>query len=165
MLAGDFNIEDHEPRIKPFLHQYESKNLVKQPTCYKSIENPSCIDLFITNNPRSFQNTEVLNIGCSDFHQLSITVLKTKFQKLKPKQVTYRCYKNFDQVLFKNDLSDTFGQFNKTYAEFENVFLETMEKHGQLKKKIIRGNHVQYMNKVLRKAIMRRTQLQNKYYK
>ena len=33
-----------------------------------------------------------------------------------------------------------------------------------MKKKIIRGNHAPYMNKTLRKAMMRRTQLRNKYY-
>ena len=32
-------------------------------------------------------------------------------------------------------------------------------------KKVIRGNHAPYMNTTLRKAIMRRTQLQNKFYK
>ena len=165
LLAGDFNIEDHEPSISSFLHQYDSKNLVNKPTCYKSLVNPRCIDLFITNNPRSFQNTDVLNIGCSDFHKLTITVLKTKFQKLKPKEVTYRNYKNFDQELFKNELSNTIGQSNKTYAEFEDVFLTILEKHAPLKTKIIRGNHAPYMNKALRKAIMRRTQLQNRYFK
>ena len=34
-----------------------------------------------------------------------------------------------------------------------------------MKTKIIRGNHAPYMNTTLRKAIMKRTQLQNHYYK
>ena len=57
------------------------------------------------------------------------------------------------------------GNSNNTYAEFEDIFLSVLEKHAPIKKKIIRGNHVPYMNKTLRKAMMRRTQLQNKYYK
>ena len=44
LLAGDFNTEDHEPGLSSFLHQYDSINLVKKPTCYKSIDNPGCID-------------------------------------------------------------------------------------------------------------------------
>ena len=31
--------------------------------------------------------------------------MKTKFEKLKPKEVTYRNYKNFEDEAFKSDLS------------------------------------------------------------
>ncbi len=37
--------------------------------------------------------------------------------------------------------------------------------HAHLKKKIVRANTVPYMNKTLRKAMMRRSQLENKYYR
>ena len=43
--------------------------------------------------------------------------------------------------------------------------MKLLNKHAPLKKKIIRGNHAPYMNTALRKAIMRRTQLQNRFYK
>ena len=52
LLAGDFNAEDSEPCLSEF------KNLVKSKTCYKNIENPSYIDLFITNYPGCFQSTQ-----------------------------------------------------------------------------------------------------------
>ena len=32
LLAGDFNTHDHEHSIATFLYQYDSKNLVKEPT-------------------------------------------------------------------------------------------------------------------------------------
>ena len=54
LLIGDFNAEDSEPCISQFLHQYESKNLVKDKTCFKNPNNPSCIDLFLTNKPSRF---------------------------------------------------------------------------------------------------------------
>ena len=165
VLVGDFNAEDHEPGLHSFLYQYDSRNLVKEPTCYKNVDNPSCIDLILTNSPLSFQHTKVINIGCSDFHKMSVTVLKTKFVKSKPKQVTYRNYKYFDENSFKNELRETFKTSNNNYGAFEDIFLKVLEKHAPLKTKILRGNHVPYMNKVLRKAMMRRTQLQNKFYK
>ena len=96
LLTGDFNIEDHEPILNSFLYQQYSKYLVKGKTCFKSVDNPSCIDLFITNSPMSFQNTNILNVGCSDFHKMVATVIKTKFAKQKPKELTYRNYKNFN---------------------------------------------------------------------
>ena len=44
------------------------------------------------------------------------------------------------------------------------MFLCVLEKRAQMKKTILRGNHSPYMNKVLRKAMMKRTQLRTKYY-
>ena len=85
---GDFNAEDSGPCISQFLHQYEAKNLVKDKTCFKSINNPSYIDLFITNKPNSFQNTIAISKGLSDFHMMTITVLKSSFKKNKPKEIT-----------------------------------------------------------------------------
>ena len=36
-----------------------------------------CIDLILTNLPKSFQHTQTIEIGLSDFHKLTLTVLKT----------------------------------------------------------------------------------------
>ena len=74
LLAGDFNTQDHDETMVNFLSQHNSRNLVKEKTCFKSIENPTCIDLLITNNPHSFQNTLALNVGNSDFHKMVLTV-------------------------------------------------------------------------------------------
>ena len=50
LLAGDFNADEIEPGLDTFLYQYDANNLVKQNTCFKNPNNPSCIDLFITNS-------------------------------------------------------------------------------------------------------------------
>ena len=49
------------------------------------------------------------------------------------------------------------------YETFENEFLKVSNKHAPLKKKFIRANRVPYTTKNLRKAIMKRSQLENKY--
>ena len=36
--------------ISDFMSTYNLKNLVKQKTCFKNTENPSCIDLILTNS-------------------------------------------------------------------------------------------------------------------
>ena len=51
-----------------------AKNIVKEPTCYKSLSNPSCIDLAINNSSSGFQNTKAISTGLSDFHEMVITV-------------------------------------------------------------------------------------------
>lgn len=53
----------------------------------------------------------------------------------------------------------------RDYSTFENVFLTVLNKHAPTKKKTFRANHKPYMTKTLRKAIMRRSALENKYFK
>ena len=53
LLLGDFNSETSENAIIKFCKVYRLKNLVKGATCYKNPEKPSCIDLILTNRPRT----------------------------------------------------------------------------------------------------------------
>ena len=163
-MIGDFNAEDSEPCLSQFLTENEAKNIVKNKTCFKSISNPSCIDLFITNHPNHFQNTLSIPTGLSDFHNLVVTVLKSTFQKAKPKELLYRDYKNFSQETFKSELNIELEKNGvSTYEVFEKIFLNILNKHAPIKKKYVRANDAPYMTKILRKAIMRRSQLEKKY--
>ena len=77
---------------------------MKEKTCFKSVENPSGIDLILTNNSIAFQNTTTVFTGLSDFHKLVLTELKTSITKSKPQKITYRDYKSFDSVRFNDEL-------------------------------------------------------------
>ena len=101
MLLGDLSIESSYPILNDFCNVYNLFSLVKEPTCFKNPYNPSCIDLFLTNRPRSFQNTLTIETGISDFHKMAITVMKTFYKKQKPKIIQYRSYKNFDNQEFQ----------------------------------------------------------------
>ena len=151
MLIGDFNISESDPCFCDFNNQYDAKNIVKEPTCFKSINNPSTIDLIVTNNPRSFWNTKAFKNSLSDFHSLVATVLNIKYIKPKPKEVTYRNYKNFKLENFQRDLFTVFSSGCNDYETFKHMFLSTLNLHAAQKKKIIRDNHVPYFNKTLRK--------------
>ena len=84
-------------------------SISQEKTCFKNPNNPSCIDLFITNSSGSFQHTTTLASGLSDCHKMILTVLKTSFPKAKPKQIIYRNFKIFDLSIFKNDLRKKYG--------------------------------------------------------
>ena len=103
LFIWDFNTETSEPRIDSFIYEHDLHNLVKEKTCFKSVENPSCIDLILTNNAMAFQNTTTVFTGLSDFHKLVLTVLKTSITKGKPQKITYTDYKNFDSVRFNDE--------------------------------------------------------------
>ena len=73
-------------------------------------ENPSCIDLILTNSPYSLQNSCVIETHLSDFHKMIVSVMKASFQKLNPRIVQYRDYAQFS--------NDNFGKkliFRKIY--------------------------------------------------
>ena len=93
VVLGDLNTEISNSFMEQFCASYNLKSLIKEPTCFKSVDNPSCIDLILTNHPKCFQNSGVYETGISDFHKLTFTVLKTYFQKAKPRIMKYRDYK------------------------------------------------------------------------
>ena len=154
--------------MSDFCELFNLKNLVKDPTCYKNPENPSCIDLILTNRLNSFQDTRVFETGLSDFHKLTATVLKTCFKKKPPKIISYRNYKNLSQLDFRNeaDLFLSGGNIvNISNDEFVSIFMDILNKYAPLKFKYIRANDCPFMTKDLRKAIMLRTKLRNKFNK
>ena len=60
--------------MSEFLFSNDSKNLVQQKTCFKSTNNPSCIDLFVTNSPKSFQNTMLLPLPLLLLHPILLQI-------------------------------------------------------------------------------------------
>ena len=98
------------------------------------------------------------------FTKMVITVLKTTFKKARPKEITYRSFRNFDDSLFREDLEKRIINC-KSIIELESKFLGLIDKHAPLKKKVVRANEVPYMTKALKKAIANRSRLENRYYK
>ena len=168
LIMGDFNADVSDPSMTSFCTLFKLKSIAKEPTCYKNPENPSCIDLFLTNCPRSFQNTCLYETGLSDFHKLVVTILRTSFEPLPPKIIKYRNYKNFDEdefrFLFKKRLND-FNTDDITVDIFKMTFLNVLNKFAPLKKKYLRANHSRFVNKELNKAIIQRSRLRNAYLK
>ena len=62
ILLGDFNDEVEEKNLPNFMSVHNLETFIKQRTCFKNPENPACIDLILTNSPRSFQNSSVFEI-------------------------------------------------------------------------------------------------------
>ena len=94
-----------------------------------------------------------------------ITVLKQTFQRSSPNELVYRDYKNFDRLTFKRELEEKLNQQINEYKHFEQIFLEVLNTHAPIKRKLLRANHVPYMTKALRKAIMKRSELESKHVK
>ena len=72
MILKDHNVESFDPVLNDFCNVYNLFSLVKEPTCFKNLYNPSCIDIFLTNRPWSFQSTVTIGTYISDFRKMVI---------------------------------------------------------------------------------------------
>ena len=102
IVLGDFNAEVDNNAVSSSCDAFNLVYLIREPTCYKNLEKPSCIDLILTNKPHCIQNLGVIETGLSDFYRMIVTFAKITFQKLKPRIINYRDYKFFDNVRYRN---------------------------------------------------------------
>ena len=145
---------------------YHLTNLIKDPTCFKSVENPSCIDVMLTNRSLSFEKSITIETGLSDCHKMTVTVMKKYYKKLEPVTINYRDYKSFDGDVFRRDLKNEISKLESLDLEdFQNTFHQILDAHAPKKQKVVRGNNAPFMNKTLSKAFMTIARLRNKYYK
>ena len=137
MLIGDLNAELTEGPVSDFCETYNLKHLIKDKTCFKNPTKPTCIDLIITNSPKCFQDSVVIETGLSDFHKMSATVMKMYYTKQKLSIVHYRKFKNFcNDSYIKKDfellLSKLCNQQNVPFKILKESVNITLDKHAPL---------------------------------
>ena len=121
LVVGDLNSEISEMAMSQFCEIYNLHNLVKDPTCYKNPSKPTCIDLILTDFPKSFQHTQTIENGLSDFNKLTLTVLKTPFSRLEPHIVNCRDYKSFVNDYFRSELLQEINSSGSDIANFKDL--------------------------------------------
>ena len=82
----DLNSEVSENCLNGFCNVNSLKTLNRGLICFKNSNNPSCIDLFLTNRQQCFQQACAIETGMSDFHKMVLTIMKliTNSKKQKP---------------------------------------------------------------------------------
>ena len=118
--------------------------------------------------PKNFLFVKCFETGLSDFRKLTLTVLNNFHAKRKLKTVQYRDLNDFGNVSFSTDLLQVLSIHNVHPGEFEKfkyMSSKIVNTHAPIKEKHVRCNQSPFMNKQLRKAIMTRTRLHNKYRK
>ena len=104
-----------------FCNSYNLHSLCHKSTCKNS---SALIDLFLTNYPKSFQNTQTIETSLSDFHKLVVKILKMYLPNNQPKVITYRDYRNFDNSRFSEELLSEIKilePLNENTSIFHNV--------------------------------------------
>ena len=147
----DFNLTINNKSLENLMIIFNLECLIKKPTCFQS-SNPTCIDLILTNKKEFFKNTDVIEVGISDHHSLTVAAWKSLLLKGNAKTKLYQDYDSFNidhfkedlDFNFKNDSITEYSHFQNIFLEtlhnshFQNIFLETLHKHAPIKKKDIK---------------------------
>ena len=75
---------------------------------------------------------------------------------MEPKVLSKRCFKNFPEQSFLQGLSNT-GNF----SDFNNKFKNTLNDHAPMKTSKVGGNRKPNVSRILKKEIMKRSNLKN----
>ena len=147
------------------------KNIVSQPTCFKS-EKPTSVDVVISNVFKRLQCVFCYDTGLSDFHHMVLFATKIHVITRKPRKIMYRSYKFFDKSNYVKDLSmapfhvgEVFDDINDAYWFCENLMRDVINEHAPVKHRVVRHAQVPYMNGELRRAINYKNMLRRKYEK
>ena len=175
LILGDLNYNLLDPlKSRPLcdlMDIFSLDNLIKEPT-YISNHGPSLIDIAMTNKPNCFHGSAVIDIGSSDGHSLICAVAKIHMPKLPPKTINYRSYKQFNPENFRKDLQyvpfsvcDSFENPDDIQWAHNLLIKEILDEHAPMKSKKVRPFTPPFMNNALRKSIMTKTRLRNRFMK
>ena len=128
ILIGDFDFEISDGYMGSFCAIHHLKSLIKEPTCNKKPEKPTCIDLILTNSPRQFQATLTLETGLSDFHKMTVAGFKSEFPHQKPK-IFLSKLQALDRNNFEKEIKNTLILQKispKDFSALKNIVLEVL---------------------------------------
>ena len=75
-------------------------------------------------------------------------MLKISIPNNKSLQINYRNYKHLHEYSFNEDLKLAFSDTDfQTCGEFEEIFMNLLDHHTLLKKKILRATNARYITK------------------
>ena len=174
ILIGDLNFNMIQPDC--FLHdlcdRYSLTNLVKSPTCFKS-ENPTLIDVILVSNKNMYMRSFVCDIHISDFHFMVGTVMRKFLPAAKVKYKYIRKLKRIDYEVVKSDMEQMciLNQVQQEldpslqFKTLQSCLISIINKHAPKSKVKVTQDCLPKMSKELKRNILRRNMLRNKFFK
>lgn len=104
--------------------------------------------------------------GLSDFHKMTVTVMKNHFKKKEPIRIVYHDKSNFDAVRLREKIKSKIQRKgNMSLGELQTMIVGDYLEDAPLKEKVLRGNNASFMNRTLSQAFLTRARLKNKKQK
>ena len=146
--------------------------LIMQPTRIAASGNKTTstlIDVLLSNKPDLFKHSGIYHPSLSD-HCLTYGILKDKMLSHRPKVITFRSYKNFDECLFKESLSmapwhvgEIFDEIDDPAYYWSTLLRNVVDDQLPLKKMRVRDKDVPYMTTGWKQAIHAKRRATMKY--
>ena len=170
IITGDLNLNlldvksEASPGIKlnNFMDIFYCKNLVKERTCYAGNE-PSLIDVIITNCSKKLSKTIRCNTSLSDHHYMAIGVLKRHASCVKNRYITYRSYINLNAEALERDVEQIpfsvcsiFDDIDDSYWAFNKLFKEVVDDRIPMKERRTRKHEAPFINTDYRKMLRKK---------
>ena len=173
VIIGDLNFNMLQDNIlSSIIPTFSLTNVIKDATCFKS-QQPTLIDVMLVTKRRKIIKGFSENVGISDFHNLIGGVMRLHKPAPKIKKVVVRKLSKIDYERVLADICEQELTNLMTVNEDPNVAYKTLEcylgnlldRYAPKKVVFLKKGDFHCMSKELRKAILHRNQLRNKYYK
>lgn len=173
ILIGDLNFNMlHDNMLSTLMPSFNLTNVINDTTCHKS-QNPTLIDVMLVTKRRKLLKSFSENVGISDFHNLIGGILKKHKPAPKVKKITKRQLARIDYEKVALEMSEdhltqmimSMVDVNEAYDSLQQYLQELLNKHAPKKVNVLKRGDFHCMTNTLRKAILYRNQLRNKYYK
>ena len=90
-------------------------------------------------------------------------MLQSKYERMAPKTITYRLYKNFMEEHFKEAIRSGCSHIEGgNVTSLQHVITKRLDQFAPMENIALRGNNKPHMTSQLRKAIRKRSRLKNK---
>ena len=146
-------------------------NLIKDPTCFKA-ENPTLLDVLLTDKPNCFSGKLNIDLGLSDFHNFVCVASKLFTPCESKRKIKYRSMKHFNVEDFSRDLEHTpfyvcslFDDIDDVVWAHKALYESVLNDHAPTKSKTITNKSVPHMNSELRKAMNQRNMWRSRHFR
>ena len=107
-IISDLNVTTENTHLN--VQIYDLTVLIQEATCYQ-LQNPNCIDHFLTNRKTLFKHCQTFETVLSDNHKLILTIMKSGIFKGPP-----------ERKIIEGDI----------YGEFEKEFTNVLSTHAPI---------------------------------
>lgn len=162
-LNCDFKSENSDcctKRLRELCELFNLSQLINEPTRVTS-NSESLIDLCLTSALDNISAQGVIRTGLSD-HDIVYMVRKLNhFRTNRHKFILKRCFNNFNQELFINDLKDAHWDFdqvdpNDQWEKWKALYISIVDKHAPLKRTRVKKKKSPWLTKDLVNLIRKR---------
>ena len=136
MVMGDLNVNMllAKHALSDVADLMNMVNVIKGPTCFKSVNNPSLLDVILTNAKNRIIESLNIDIGVSDVHNMVCVATRASRPIDSKRVVTYRSYKTFNEYL--DDLEKVPFYIANVFDDIDDCFWA----HNMLLTEVINDN-------------------------